>query len=146
MRDEQARSHLVGVVIDPRAGRAATAAVERLRDGLFSLTPDGRVSYANRSLAELLDVRGEVLLGQCLWDALPWLSDPAFEFRHRSVMISQAPSSFVACRPPDCWLAFSLHPDADGVTGRVVAVGRPPSAEEAPAEPPPRPRLPHAWA
>ncbi|MFH9246467.1 SpoIIE family protein phosphatase [Streptomyces lydicus] len=137
VRDERARSHLVGVVIDPRAGRAATAAVERLRDGLFSLTPDGRVSYANRSLAELLDVRGEVLLGQCLWDALPWLSDPAFEFRHRSVMISQAPSSFVACRPPDCWLAFSLHPDAGGVTGRVVAVGRPPSAEEAPAEPPP---------
>ncbi|AJT69197.1 hypothetical protein T261_7600 [Streptomyces lydicus] len=127
------RAHLVGAVVDARSGRAAAAAVERLRDGLFSLTPDGRVSFANRSLEQLLGVRAEVLLGQFLWDVLPWLSDPAFEDRRRSVMISQAPASFLARRPPDQWLAFSLHPGADGVTGRVVPVGQPPSAQAAPA-------------
>ncbi|MGW9172011.1 SpoIIE family protein phosphatase [Streptomyces decoyicus] len=127
--DERARRHLVGVVIDARAGRAAAVAAERLRDGLFSLTPDGRVAYANRSLGQLLGVPGEALLGQCLWDVLPWLADPAFEDRYRSVMISQTPASFLACRPPDQWLAFSLHPGADGVTGRAVPVGQPPSAQ-----------------
>ncbi|MCX4825731.1 SpoIIE family protein phosphatase [Streptomyces sp. NBC_01142] len=133
--DARARTHLVGAVVDARAGSAAVAAVERLRDGLLSLAPDGRVSYANHSAEQLLGVRGDELLGQCLWDVLPWLSDPDFEYRHRSAMISQAPVSFLACRPPDRWLAFYLHPEADGVTGRVVLVGHPAPAARAPAAP-----------
>ncbi|MDQ0846896.1 SpoIIE family protein phosphatase [Streptomyces sp. V1I6] len=124
----RARTHLVGTVVDAQAGSAAVAAVERLRDGLFSLAPDGRVTYANHSALRLLGVRGNDLLGQFLSDVLPWLSDPEFEYRHRSAMISQAPVSFLACRPPDRWLAFSLHPEADGVTGRVVLVGDAPSS------------------
>jgi serine phosphatase RsbU (regulator of sigma subunit)/PAS domain-containing protein len=131
--DARARNHLVGAAVDARAGGAAVAAVERLRDGLFSVTPDGRISYANQSLEQLLGVRGDELLGQCLWDVLPWLSDPDIEYRHRSAMISQTPVSFLACRPPDQWLAFSLHPEADGVTGRVVPAGPPLSAGTAPA-------------
>ncbi|TJZ44676.1 GAF domain-containing protein [Streptomyces piniterrae] len=134
--DERARTHLVGAVVDARAGGDAVAAVERLQDGLISLAPDGRVTYTNNSLDQLLGVRGEELVGQYLWDVLPWLSDPAFEYRHRSVMISQTPASFLACRPPDQWLAFVLHPDAGGVTGRVVPVGQPPSTESTPGPAP----------
>ncbi|UXY32899.1 SpoIIE family protein phosphatase [Streptomyces sp. HUAS TT20] len=125
--DARARTHLVGTVVDAQAGSAAVAAVERLRDGVFSLAPDGRVTYANHSALQLLGVRGGELLGRFLSDVLPWLSDPDVEYRHRSAMISQAPVSFLACRPPDRWLAFSLHPEADGVTGRVVPSGHPPS-------------------
>lgn len=125
--DAGAPTHLVGTVVDAQAGSAAVAAVERLRDGLFSLAPDGRVTYANRSALQLLGVRGDELLGQFLADVLPWLSDPDVEYRHRCAMISQTPVSFLACRPPDRWLAFSLHPEADGVTGRVVLCGHPSS-------------------
>ncbi|MGW7052889.1 SpoIIE family protein phosphatase [Streptomyces sp. NPDC054887] len=142
----RARTHLIGTVVDAQAGSAAVAAVERLRDGVLSLAPDGRVTYANHSALQLLGVRGDELLGQFLSDVLPWLSDPDVEYRHRSAMISQAPVSFLACRPPDRWLAFSLHPQADGVTGRVVPVGTSPStstpsaasAETATAAPPAR--------
>ncbi|MGW7366187.1 SpoIIE family protein phosphatase [Streptomyces sp. NPDC054841] len=123
--DARAPVHLVGAVVDARAGHTALAAVERLRDGLFSLAPDGRVIYANHSALQLLDVPGEELLGRFLWD-VPWLSDPDIEYRHRSAMISQMPASFLARRPPEQWLSFSLHPDADGVTGRVVPIGQPP--------------------
>ncbi|GHB33497.1 diguanylate cyclase [Streptomyces chryseus] len=142
----RARSHLVGTVVDAQAGSAAVAAVERLRDGVFSLAPDGRVTYANQSALQLLGVRGNELLGQFLSDVLPWLSDPDVEYRHRSAMISQTPVSFLACRPPDRWLAFSLHPEADGVTGRVVPVGNtpstsPPSASSATATASPPARL-----
>ncbi|MGW7383838.1 SpoIIE family protein phosphatase [Streptomyces sp. NPDC054794] len=125
--DARARTHLVGTVVDAQAGSAAVAAVERLRDGVFSLAPDGRVTYANHNALQLLGVRGDELLGQFLSDVLPWLSYPEVEYRHRSAMISQAPVSFLACRPPDRWLDFSLHPEADGVTGRVVPSGHPPS-------------------
>lgn len=137
--DVPARRQLVGAVVDSRAGSAAVAAVERLRDGLFSLAPDGRVTYANHAALRQLDVSGDELLGQVLWDALPWLSDPDVESRHRSAMISQAPASFLACQAPDRWLAFSLHPEADGVTGRVVPLGHPPRRRH---HPPPRPNRP----
>ncbi|MFF2747122.1 SpoIIE family protein phosphatase [Kitasatospora sp. NPDC058048] len=122
---KEVRTHLVGSVLDAGAGAAAVTAVERLRDGLFSLDPDGRVAYANRSLEVLLGAPGGELLGRCLWDVLPWLSDPVFEDRHRAAMVSQQPTAFLVRRPPDRWLAFSLHPDANGVTGRVTFSGPP---------------------
>ncbi|MFI1168872.1 SpoIIE family protein phosphatase [Streptomyces sp. NPDC020801] len=130
--DARARMHVVGAVVDAWAGTAAVAALERLRDGLFSLAPDGRVTYANHSALHLLDVSADEVLGRCLWDVLPWLSDPGVEYRHRSAMISQTPSSFLASRPPGQWLDFSLHPRADGVTGRVVPTTHPPSDPGAP--------------
>ncbi|MFD7446268.1 SpoIIE family protein phosphatase [Streptomyces sp. NPDC059909] len=133
--DVPTRTHLVGAVVDAWAGSAAVAAVERLRDGLFSLAPDGRVTYANHSALQLLGLPGDELLGRFLWDVLPWLSDPDIEYRHRSAMISQTPSSFLARRPPDQWLAVSLHPQADGVTGRVAPVTRPPPAVAATVSP-----------
>ncbi|WP_033822092.1 SpoIIE family protein phosphatase [Kitasatospora sp. MBT63] len=132
---EEARSHLVGCVLDAAAGAAAVTAVERLRDGLFSLAPDGRVTYANRSLEELLGVRVGELLGRRPWEVLPWLSDPIYEDRHRAAMVSQQPTTFLVRRPPDRWLAFSLHPDENGVTGRVVPSGPPQSPPEV-ADPP----------
>ncbi|MGW0885930.1 GAF domain-containing SpoIIE family protein phosphatase [Streptomyces sp. NPDC002671] len=133
--DPRPGTHLVGAVVDAQAGTAAVAAVERLRDGLFSLAPDGRVTYANHSALRLLGVSSDEVLGRFLWDVLPWLSDPGVEYRHRSAMISQTPSSFLASRPPDQWLAFSLHPRADGVTGWVVPATRAPSAAAVSATP-----------
>ncbi|WP_395293045.1 SpoIIE family protein phosphatase [Kitasatospora hibisci] len=132
---EEARSHLVGSVLDAGAGAAAVTAVERLRDGIFSLTPDGRVTYTNRCLEQLLGVSGPELLGSCLWEVVPWLSDPVFEDRHRAAMVSQQRTAFLVRRPPDRWLAFSLHPDANGVTGRV-ATAAPPQPPKAAAGPP----------
>jgi PAS domain-containing protein len=122
---EGAGTHLVGCVLDAAAVTAAATAVERLRDGFFSLAPDGWVTYANRGLGQLLGVPVGELLGHRLWDVLPWLSDPAYEDRHRAAMVSQQPTAFLAHRPPDRWLAFSLHPDPNGVTGRVVPSGPP---------------------
>ncbi|MEU6237820.1 SpoIIE family protein phosphatase [Kitasatospora sp. NPDC047058] len=131
------RTHLVGAVLDTRTGTAAAAAVERLREGVFSLDPDGRITYANRSVELLLRARREDLIGHHPWDVLSWLSDPVYENRYRAAMLSQQPTAFLAARPPDDWFAFSLYPDAHGVTGRVVAAETPPGAAERPAEPPP---------
>ncbi|MEU6557290.1 SpoIIE family protein phosphatase [Streptomyces sp. NPDC046915] len=133
--DPRPGTRLVGAVVDARAGTVAVAAVERLPDGLFSLAPDGRVTYANHSALRLLDVSADEVLGRFLWDVLPWLSDPGVEYRYRSAMISQTPSSFLASRSPDQWLAFSLHPRADGVTGWVVPATCAPVAAAVPAPP-----------
>ncbi|WP_045696494.1 SpoIIE family protein phosphatase [Streptomyces rubellomurinus] len=131
------RTHLVGAVLDVRTLTAAAAAVERLREGVFSLDPDGRIGYANRGIEPLLGVRREDLVGRHPWDALPWLADPFYENRYRAALLSQRPTAFLAARPPAGWLAFSLYPDAHGVTGRVVAAEAPPGAAEPAAAPPP---------
>ncbi|MFJ9844409.1 SpoIIE family protein phosphatase [Kitasatospora sp. NPDC101155] len=131
------RTHLVGAVLDVRTLTAAAAAVERLREGVFSLDPDGLITYANRASEPLLRASREELVGHRLWEVLPWLTDPVYENRHRAALISQQPTAFLAARPPDGWLAFSLYPDIHGVTGRVVAAEAPPGAAEPPAAPPP---------
>ncbi|MGW7586830.1 SpoIIE family protein phosphatase [Kitasatospora sp. NPDC054768] len=131
------RTHLVGAVLDVRDLTAAGAAVERLQEGVLSLDPDGRIGYANRATEPLLRARREDLLGRHPWDVLPWLADPVYENRYRAALFSQRPTAFLAARPPDGWLAFSLYPDPHGVTARVVAAEPPPGAAEPPATPPP---------
>lgn len=123
--DPRTASHLVGAVLDSGSGMAAVAALERLTDGFFALSPDGRVTYANHSIESLLRVRQDELLGQRPWDVLPWLADPVYEDRYRAAVISQQPVSFLVRRPPDEWLVFSLHPGGQGMTGWAAPVRQP---------------------
>ncbi|MBV2155013.1 SpoIIE family protein phosphatase [Kitasatospora sp. SUK 42] len=133
------RTHLVGAVLDVRTLSAAAAAVERLREGVFSLDPDGLIGYVNRAAEPLLGARREELVGHHPWEALSWLADPFYENRYRAALLSQRPTAFLTPRPPDGWLAFSLYPDPSGVTGQVVAAEAPPDAAEPPAAAPPPP-------
>ncbi|QNA74146.1 SpoIIE family protein phosphatase [Streptomyces sp. So13.3] len=122
----QDADHLVGTVLDTGTGVAAAEAVERLRQGILSLDPDGRITYANLGAELLLGAHREEMLGRQLWDCLSWLSDPAYEDSHRAAMISRQSTAYLACRPPDRWLAFAFYPDAHGVTGTVVPASGPP--------------------
>ncbi|RXS86337.1 GAF domain-containing protein [Streptomyces sp. TM32] len=131
----QARPHLVGAVLDAGTGMAAVEAIERLADGFFALAPDGRVTYANHGLERLLRVRQGELLGRRPWDVLPWLADPVYEDRYRATMVSQQPVSFLARRPPDQWLVFSLHPGSHGMTGWAARVRGPLPADAEPGTP-----------
>ncbi|PAZ16474.1 phosphatase [Streptomyces sp. SA15] len=136
--DPRAPSHLVGAVLDSGGGMAAVAALERLADGFFALSLDGRVTYANHSLESLLRVRQDELLGRRPWDVLPWLADPVYEDRYRAAVVSQQPVSFLVRRPPDEWLVFSLHPGGQGMTGWAAPVRQPVPAGTGPGEPVPQ--------
>lgn len=123
--DPRAATHLIGAVLDSGSGMAAVAAIERLADGFFALSSDGRVTYANHSLENLLRAGQDELLGRRPWDVLPWLADPVYEDRYRAAVVSQQPVSFLVRRPPDEWLVFSLHPGAQGMTGWAAPVRQP---------------------
>ncbi|MFB7666728.1 SpoIIE family protein phosphatase [Kitasatospora sp. NPDC056138] len=127
-------TRVVGAVVDAGDGASAVAATERLADGVLALDTAGRLTCLNGSLELLLQVRREEVLGRRIWDVLPWLSAPTYENRFRAALVSQRTISFLACRPPDQWLAFSFHPDPSGVTGRVVPVDGPTAAAPAPAD------------
>ncbi|KUJ66433.1 phosphatase [Streptomyces albus subsp. albus] len=126
---EQAGRRLVGVVVDAVSGTTAAEAAERLPDGVFSLDPDGRVTYANRRCEQLLRCAREDLLGRHPWQVMAWLSDPAYEDRYRAAMLSQQTTSFLVRHPVGEWLGFVLYPDVHGLTGRVFP-GRPPTEND----------------
>jgi PAS domain-containing protein len=106
----------------PGAGQAAAALAfaDRLPGGSCALDLDGRVTFVTRAAAELLGLPAERLLGTLPWEALPWLDAPTVEDRYRAALISRETTAFTAVRPPGHRLRFRLHPDASGISVRVI--------------------------
>ncbi|MBC2904371.1 SpoIIE family protein phosphatase [Streptomyces cupreus] len=138
-----------GVVLDPGPGVAADAAADLLPEGVFALDRLGTVVYANPRAAELLERPRPQLLGRPMWDAVPWLNQPAYEDHLRGALLSPEPLHFHVGRPGTevdepsggDWLALSLHPGPDLLTCTVRPAHR---VAEAPSEPPPEPAEKHA--
>ncbi|WAZ26011.1 SpoIIE family protein phosphatase [Streptomyces cinnabarinus] len=126
-----------GIVLDPGPGSAADTAADLLPEGVFALDRLGTVVYANPRAAELLGRSRPQLLGKPLWDAVPWLAQPACEDHMRGALLSPEPVHFHVGRPSGDlagdWLALSLHPGPDLLTCTVRPAHR---VSEAPADTP----------
>ncbi|MGW0598796.1 SpoIIE family protein phosphatase [Streptomyces sp. NPDC002776] len=138
-----------GVVIDPGPGAAADAAADLLPEGVFALDRLGTVVYANPRAAELLELPRPQLLGRLLWDAVPWLAQPACEDHLRGALLSPEPLHCHVARPgarpgeayDGDWLALTLNPGRDLLTCTVRPAHR---VAEAPSGPPPDDSREHA--
>ncbi|OXS34579.1 SpoIIE family protein phosphatase [Streptomyces sp. XY006] len=129
---DQPRTFPVEVVRHPvQTGLAAADYLERLPEGALALDLEGRIVFATATAARLLGRSADRLLGTRPWQSLPWLDDPAYEDQYRTAVVSRAPLSFTALRPPDQPLTFHLYPDTSGISVRVV-----PGGERADAPPP----------
>ncbi|MGW7539895.1 SpoIIE family protein phosphatase [Streptomyces sp. NPDC054770] len=118
------RPRLVAVDSLRHPAQTALAAVDyldRLPDGALALDLEGRITFMSAPAARLLGRDADRLLGTRPWQSLPWLDDLRYEERYRLAVVSRAPVSFSALRPPDQWLAFHLHPDASGISVRITA-------------------------
>ncbi|MBW1599092.1 SpoIIE family protein phosphatase [Streptomyces sp. JJ38] len=115
----------------PDVARAAIDFAERLPDGCCALDLDGRVTFVTATGAELLGAEVSELLGTLPWETLPWLDDPLVEEHYRSAVVTRQPTSFTALRPPDRWLSLQLHPDATGISVRIVPTAPEPTEDEA---------------
>ncbi|WP_240801467.1 SpoIIE family protein phosphatase [Streptomyces sp. A1136] len=108
----------------PRGG--AETAVDRLAQAVLSMDRQGRIRYANAAAAALSATEGRPLLGEVLWEALPWLGHPAYEDHFRAVFMAREPVHFVARQghpPAGTWLSVGLYPGPDGVTVTVGSAG-----------------------
>lgn len=117
-----------GVVLDPGPGAVANAASDLLPDGVFCLDRLGVIVYANPSAARLLRRSRTELLGRSLWEAVPWLNQPACEDHLRSALLSPDPVHFHVRRLSgheaepeadpygDDWFAMSVYPGPDLLT------------------------------
>ncbi|MFI9062233.1 SpoIIE family protein phosphatase [Streptomyces sp. NPDC053429] len=111
----------------PRGG--AETAVDRLDQAVLSMDRQGRIRYANAAAAALPGAQGRPLLGEVLWEALPWLGHPAYEDHFRAVFMAPEPVYFVAREgraPSGSWLSVGLHPGPDGVTVTLGSAGSDP--------------------
>ncbi|MFE6196228.1 SpoIIE family protein phosphatase [Streptomyces sp. NPDC057838] len=129
-----------------QTGLAAADYLERLPEGALALDLEGRIVFATATAARLLGRSADRLLGTRPWQSLPWLDDPVYEDHYRTAVVSRSPVSFSAVRPPDLRLTFQLHPDASGISVRVLpggepADGPPASADARPARAAPTGRL-----
>ncbi|WOP38830.1 SpoIIE family protein phosphatase [Streptomyces sp. Li-HN-5-13] len=115
-----------------QTGLAAADYAERLPEGALALDLEGRITFATATAARMLGRDTELLLGTRPWQALSWLDDPVVEDRYRTAVVSRAPQTFTALRPPDHWLTFDLYPDASGISVRVR-----PRSERSPTALPP---------
>ncbi|AQS66000.1 SpoIIE family protein phosphatase [Streptomyces pactum] len=125
-----------GVVRDTSAGAVADAAADLLPDGVFCVDRLGTIVYANPRAAGLLGRPRARLLGHSLWEAVPWLGQTAYEDHLRGALLSPEPVHFHVRRPPDDsrrttpqpyegdWLAVSVHPGPDLLTGTLRPANR----------------------
>ncbi|MFD7893594.1 SpoIIE family protein phosphatase [Streptomyces sp. NPDC059743] len=98
---------------------------ERFPEGTCALDLEGRITFLNGKAAELLGRGHHELLGARPWEALPWLNDPVYENSYLAALFSRLPTPFVALRPPDHWLAFTLYPDSTGISVRITPTEAP---------------------
>ncbi|MFI8502343.1 SpoIIE family protein phosphatase [Streptomyces sp. NPDC085524] len=123
---------------DPAGG--ARAAVDRLTQAVLSVDRQGRIRFANAAAATVLGLGRERLLGQVLWEALPWLGKRAYEDHFRAVFLSGETVHFPVLRGrhrPREWLSVDLYPGSGGVTVLIGAAEQPDYPPESPAQPNP---------
>ncbi|MFI1393686.1 SpoIIE family protein phosphatase [Streptomyces sp. NPDC020681] len=116
---------ITGFVVDLGTGPIVAEATDRLPRGIFSLDRLGRITYLNQSSETLLGQGRSELAGRVLWEAVPWLGNPAYEDHYRAALLSHSPVHFMARRADKEWLSVSLYPGHDGLTATIAAADRP---------------------
>ncbi|GAA2926176.1 SpoIIE family protein phosphatase [Streptomyces enissocaesilis] len=119
--------HLTGFLLDFGTGPVAAETTDRLPDAVLSLDRLGRLTYLNHSAEVLLGHTRSELVGNVLWEVLPWLGHPAHEEYFRAALMSDDAVHFLARRTtgPDEWLSVSLHPGHDGLTATLAPAQQP---------------------
>ncbi|WP_425247588.1 SpoIIE family protein phosphatase [Streptomyces sp. NEAU-NA10] len=128
---------VTGVLLDPGPGAVADGAADLLPEGVFCLDRLGLIVYANPRAAHLLGAERSRLLGRSLWEAVPWLNQPACEEHLRGALLSPEPVHFHVRRPPQAddgrsgprpyegdWLSMAVYPGADLLTCTAVPANR----------------------
>ncbi|MFI6035062.1 SpoIIE family protein phosphatase [Streptomyces sp. NPDC051315] len=138
---------VTGVLLDPGPGALADGAADLLPEGVFCLDRLGLIVYANPRAAHLLGAERSRLLGRSLWEAVPWLNQPACDEHLRGALLSpEEPVHFHVRRPGPAdedrgsgprpyegdWLSVAVFPGPDLLTCTAVPANRVPHAPGGP--------------
>lgn len=90
--------------------------LEHVNEGFTTMDRDWRVTFANRSAAELVGADPERVIGQSLWEVVPELSGTEFAKRLKAAMRRAEPDTLIDYYPPlDKWVELRMHPTEEGL-------------------------------
>ncbi len=91
---------------------------ERISDGFYALDDDWRFTYANDRAEELIDYRGEGLVGKDFWEVFERAEESTLGEKYREAFETQAPTSFEFYHPDplDAWYEVHAYPSETGLS------------------------------
>ncbi|MCX5320191.1 SpoIIE family protein phosphatase [Streptomyces sp. NBC_00120] len=104
----------------PAHPQAAADFIAALPEGACRLDVRGRITFADRTAADLLGVSLPHLLGARVWEAVPWLAPAPYRLRYQVALASQLPTSYTVKQPrTGRELLLQFYPDRTGVSLRI---------------------------
>ncbi|HMB50554.1 MAG TPA: PAS domain S-box protein, partial [Natronoarchaeum rubrum] len=90
----------------------------RVTDAFYALDDQWRFTHANERAEELIDYRGEGLVGKRIWDVFEWAEDSKLGAEYREAMATQEPSSFELYYPEplESWYEIHVYPSETGLS------------------------------
>ena len=113
-----AESHERHAVLEERraSDRALRTALENTTDNVIILDREWRLTYLNEH-AKARGGTGHDLVGQMVWDIIPWLKDSAVGQAWREAMLSGIPVHVEDYLTPDqAYIEGHAYPSPDGLT------------------------------
>ena len=90
----------------------------RVTDAFYALDDDWQFTHANERAEELIDYRGEGLVGRDFWEVFEWATDSTVGEEYRRAMETQEPTSveFYYPEPLDAWYEVHAYPSETGLS------------------------------
>ncbi|SFG48043.1 PAS domain S-box-containing protein [Halopelagius inordinatus] len=90
----------------------------RITDAFYALDDQWRFTYANEKAEELIDVSGEGLVGERIWDRFEWASDSKLRAEYETAMETQEATHFELHYPDplDGWFEIHAYPSETGLS------------------------------
>ncbi|WP_435175130.1 PAS domain S-box protein [Halorussus sp. AFM4] len=92
--------------------------VGRFTDAFYALDADWRFTYANDRAEELIDYRGEGLVGEEFWEVFEWADGSRLGEEYRTAMATQEPTTFEFYYPEPlaAWYEVHAYPSETGLS------------------------------
>ncbi|NEU56180.1 PAS domain-containing protein [Halorussus sp. MSC15.2] len=90
----------------------------RVTDAFYALDDEWQFTHANERAEELIDYRGEGLVGRDLWEVFEWATDSKLGEEYRTAMETQEPTSFEFYYPEPlaAWYEVHAYPSDTGLS------------------------------
>ncbi|MFC4552112.1 MULTISPECIES: PAS domain-containing protein [Halorussus] len=90
----------------------------RISDAFYALDDEWRFTHVNERAEELIDYRGEGLVGENLWETFEWATDSKLGEEYREAMETGEPTAFEFYYPEplDAWYEVHAYPSESGLS------------------------------
>jgi PAS domain S-box-containing protein len=90
----------------------------RISDAFYALDDDWQFTYVNERAEELINYRGDGLVGRNVWEVFEWADDSTLGEEYRRAMETQEPTAFEFYYPEplEAWYEVAAYPSETGLS------------------------------